>query len=54
MNKNQKAINSNAVAYLKSLLHPDCKIVDMYVWGKWLKAELSSGVKFSVRNQSTD
>lgn len=47
-------INSNAYAYLKSLLHADVKILDLYVWGKWLKAELSSGMSFSVKNQTID
>lgn len=49
-----KAINSNAAAYLKSFLHPSVKIVDMYVTGKWLWAELSSSVRFAVKNQSVD
>ena len=49
-----KAINSDAVAYLKSLISPTLKIVDMYVEGKWLRAELNSGVRFSVKNQSVD
>ena len=53
MSKNN-TINSNAYAYLKSLLHSDVKIMDLYVWGKWLKAELSSGISFSVKNQTTD
>lgn len=49
-----KTINSNAFAYLKSLLDPRVHIIDCYVWGKWLKATLSSGISFSVRNQDTD
>lgn len=49
-----KTINSNAYAYLKSLLNPYVKILDCYVWGKYLKAELSSGVTFSVKNQDID
>lgn len=53
MEKNN-TINSNAYAYLKSLLHADVKILDLYVWGKWLKAELSSGMSFSVLNKSSD
>lgn len=49
-----KTINSNAAGWLKSMLSPGVKVVDMYVDGKWLRAELSSGVRFSVKNQSTD
>ena len=49
-----KTINSNAAGFLKSWLHPSIKIVDMYVRGKWLTAELSSGIAFSVRNRSVD
>lgn len=49
-----KTINSNAYAYLKSIIHPAVKIIDLYVWGKWLKAELSSGMTFSVKNQTLD
>ena len=45
-----KTVNSNAYAYLKSLLHPAVKIIDLYVQGKWLTAELSSGMRFSVKN----
>ena len=56
MKKEKKvvAINSNALEYLKSFLHPNVKIMDLYIWGKWLKAELSSGCNFSVKNKSTD
>ena len=49
-----KTINSDATAYLKIWLHPSVSIVDLYVRGKWLTAELSSGVAFSVRNRSVD
>ena len=49
-----KAINSDAASYLKNFLHPSIKITDMSVQGKWLKAELSSGVIFSVKNQRVD
>jgi len=49
-----KTINSNAFAYLKSFLHPDVKVLDVYVWGKWLTAVLSSGIRFSVRNKDID
>lgn len=52
--KKQVAINSNALAYLKSFIHPDVKVLDLYIWGKWLKAELSSGCTFSVKNKSID
>lgn len=47
-------INSNAAGYLKSLLAPGIKITDMYVKGKYLWAELSSGVRFGVKNQTFD
>jgi hypothetical protein len=47
-------INSHATAFLKSFLHPSVKIVDLYVKGKWLWAELSSGVNFAVKNQTVD
>ncbi len=49
-----KTINSNAAGYLKSLINPTVRILDMYVQGKWLWAELSSGVRFGVKNQSVD
>ena len=49
-----KTINSDAVGFLKSMLHPSVKIVDMYVMGKWLCAELSSNCRFMVRNRSVD
>ena len=48
------AINSNAYKYLKSLLHPNVTIIDAYIKGKWLVAELSSGVRFSVKNKDID
>ena len=55
MKKEQnKTINSNAAGYLKSMLASGVKIWDMYVEGKWLYAELSSGVRFAVKNQSVD
>ena len=37
-NKKDKTVNSHAYAYLKSLVHPTIKIVDLYVRGKWLTA----------------
>ncbi|MEK6880448.1 MAG: hypothetical protein AABY22_12605 [Nanoarchaeota archaeon] len=55
-----KAVNSDAYAYLKSLLHPNLKIVDISVEGKYLKAQLhcpsryDAGIQFSVKNQSFD
>lgn len=52
--QNKKTINSNAAGYLKSLISPQVKIVDMYVLGRWLWAELSSGVRFGVKNQTLD
>lgn len=53
-NKEKKAINSNALAYLKSLISPSVTVDDLEVKGKWLCASLSSGCTFSVRNQSVD
>ena len=47
--KNQ-TINSNAYAYLLSLLNKAVDVVELSVKGKWLVAELSSGVRFSVKN----
>lgn len=52
--QDKKAVNSNAYKYLQSLLAPTVKVVDLYVEGKWLKAELSSGVRLSVKNRSYD
>ena len=58
--QNRKTINSDAAGYLKSLLHPNMKVVDMYVEGRYLKAELNcpgrygAGITFSVKNQSLD
>lgn len=49
--KNQ-SINSDAYAYLKGIIAHENKILDAYVRGKWLTAELSSGVRFSVKNES--
>lgn len=53
LNKNN-VVNSNAYAYLKSLLSPRINIIDIEVRGKWLRASLSSGIYFSVKNQDTD
>jgi len=44
------AINSNALEYLNSLLDPHMKIIDLEVRNRWLRATLSSGVYFSVKN----
>jgi hypothetical protein len=52
--KQQTAINSNALAFLKLFISPENKIVDLYVIGKWLMAELASGCRFSVKNQTID
>lgn len=49
---NNNSINSNAYAYLISFLAVGVKVWDAYVEGKWLRAELSSGITFSVRNQN--
>lgn len=46
------SINSSAYGYLLSLIGDSVKVWDAYVEGKWLKAVLSSGITFSVRNQS--
>lgn len=54
MERGNKTINSNAFAYLKSLIDPRIKIVDAYVMGIWLWAELNSGVRFGVKNQDID
>ena len=46
----QIAVNSQSFSYLKSLLGPDTKIVDIFVENRWLCALLGSGVKFMVKN----
>ena len=51
--KKNKTINYEALKYLKSLLHPDIKILDLVVEGKWLKATLPN-CYFSVKNQTVD
>lgn len=48
--KKADAINSDAYKYLRSIIHPTVKVVDLYVRGKWLMAELNSGIRFSVKN----
>jgi len=50
--KKQQAISSSAVEYIKYFLDKDNKIMDLVVKNQWLRATLSSGVKFSVRNDS--
>lgn len=50
--KNTNTINYDAVSHLKSFLSPDVKILDLKVVGRYLKATLSSGVLFSVKNIS--
>jgi len=52
-NNMQSAINSKSYEYLKGLISPQVRIVDIEVWGKWLRATLSSGVYFSVLNNYT-
>lgn len=49
-----KAVNSDAYKFLQSFLHSEVKILDVEVCGKWLKAFLSSNIKFSVKNRSVD
>lgn len=45
-------INSNAYAYLLLLLNKTTEVVRLTVRGKWLTADLSSGIKFSVKNDN--
>lgn len=47
----ESAINGNAYQYLLSFLSDSTKVQSLSVWGKWLRAELSSGVSFMVRNK---
>lgn len=49
--KTTQGINSDAFAYVKQLVG-HAKVLDAYVQGKWLKCELSSGVRFGVKNES--
>ena len=51
MSKKTTTINSSAYAFMKSILSPKLKVIDLYVKGKWLVAELDSGIKFSVLNK---
>jgi len=54
MVKKELPINYEALKYLKSLLDPVVKIMDVYVRNHWLCAELSSNVRFMVRNNDRD
>lgn len=45
------AIKSSAVEYLKSIISPEVKVMDLEVHNSWLVATLSSGVIFRVKNQ---
>jgi len=44
----QKAINSQSVEMIK--YYTSSKIIDLVIHNKWLRATLSSGVKFSIKN----
>ncbi len=46
------SINSNAYAYLLSFLGIGVKVVDAYVEGKWLRCDLNSGSRFSIKNEN--
>lgn len=48
------AINANAYQYLLSLLADSVKVTNLTVQGRWLRAQLSSGVVFMVRNKDLD
>ncbi len=63
--KTETAINSDAYKFLMSFIGPRLKVVDLYVRGKWLTAEVTNipakmregswpttSFKFSVRNNS--
>lgn len=59
--KKNNSINSNAFAYLKSLLSPDVHIIDVEIRNGWLRAEvghnqntMQANISFSVKNQDTD
>jgi len=45
-----KSISSDAVEIIKHYIG-DNKILDLQVHNKWLRATLSSGVKFSILNR---
>jgi len=45
-----KSISSDAVEMIKYYIG-DNKILDLVVHNKWLRATLSSGVKFSILNR---
>ena len=48
MKKKQEAINSQSVEIIK--YYTSCEIIDLVVHNGWLKATLSSGIKFSIKN----
>ncbi len=48
--KKNNTINYDALAHLKSYLHPAVEIVDVEIRNNWLCAALSSGVTFRVLN----
>lgn len=48
--RKQKSINSETYAWAKTLLHPAVRITDAYVYGKWLCLQLSSNVRFIIKN----
>ena len=50
MLKKKTAINSKAFESVKNLLHPGVYVTDAYVLGKWLCLQLSSNVRFKVKN----
>lgn len=47
----KEAINSDAYAAAKEMLHKDVTIVDAYARRGWLYLQLSSGVRFIVKNK---
>ena len=49
----EKAIDYDALKYLKSLIGSKAKITNVEVRGKWLRATLESGTFFSVKNNLT-
>lgn len=49
-----EAINARAYQYLLGFLGHNVKVEALKVWGKWLRAELNTGVTFMVRNTDID
>ena len=47
--KSETAINSNAYGKLLSIIGNNT-VLEVGVYGKWLTAVLSSGVRFSIKN----